>query len=102
MAKKNIKKNNKKNKNDLLMKEFVINQIGLLVEVVFVIFTLVVGIATIFQGELLVLFELLMGFTLVSMAYNSFKVNEKKVYGIPYVVGALVAFWAAFEILLGM
>ena len=96
------KKNNKKNKNDLLMKEFVINQVGLLIEVVFVIFTIVVGIATIFQGELLVLFELLMAFTLVSMAYNSFKVNEKKVYGIPYVVGALVAFWAAFEILLGL
>ncbi len=102
MVKKNIKKNNKKNKNDLLMKEFVINQVGLLVEVVFVIFTIVVGIATIFQGELLVLFELLMGFTLVSMAYNTFKVNDKKVYGIPYVIGALVAFWAAFEILLGM
>lgn len=96
------KKNNKKNKNDLLMKEFVINQVGLLVEVVFVIFTIVAGIATIFQGELLVLFELLMGFTLVSMAYNTFKVNEKKVYGIPYVVGAIIAFWAAFEILLGM
>lgn len=96
------KKNTKKNKNDLLMKEFVINQVGLLVEVVFVIFTIVIGIATIFQGELLVLFELLMGFTLVSMAYNTFKVNEKKVYGIPYVVGALVAFWAAFEILLGL
>ena len=96
------KKNVKKNKNDLLMKEFMVNQVGLLVEVVFVIFTIVAGIATIFQGELLVLFELLMGFTLVSMAYNTFKVNEKKVYGIPYVIGALVAFWAAFEILLGM
>ena len=34
------KKTNKKNKNDLLMKEFVINQVGLLVEVVFVIFTI--------------------------------------------------------------
>lgn len=96
------KKNTKKNKNDLLMKEFVVNQVGLLVEVVFVIFTIVAGIATIFQGELLVLFELLMGFTLVSMAYNNFTVNEKKVYGIPYVIGALVAFWAAFEILLGL
>jgi len=96
------KKNTKKNKNDLLMKEFVINQVGLLVEVVFVIFTIVAGIATIFQGELLVLFELLMGFTLVSMAYNTFKVNDKKVYGVPYVIGALVAFWAAFEILLGL
>lgn len=96
------KKSTKKNKNDLLMKEFIVNQVGLLVEVVFVIFTLVVGIATIFQGELLVLFELLMGFTLVSMAYNTFTVNEKKVYGIPYVIGALVAFWAAFEILLGL
>ena len=96
------KKNTKKNKNDLLMKEFIVNQVGLLVEVVFVIFTLVIGIATIFQGELLVLFELLMGFTLVSMAYNTFKVNDKKVYGIPYVIGSLVAFWAAFEILLGM
>ena len=102
MAKKNSKKNNKKNKNDLLMKEFMVNQVGLLVEVVFVIFTIVVGIATIFQGELLVLFELLMGFTLVSMAYNTFTVNEKKVYSIPYVIGALVAFWAAFEILLGL
>lgn len=96
------KKNTKKNKNDLLMKEFIVNQVGLLVEVVFVIFTLVIGIATIFQGELLVLFELLMGFTLVSMAYNTFKVNDKKVYGIPYVIGAVISFWAAFEILLGL
>ena len=67
------KKNTKKNKNDLLMKKFVVNQVGLLVEVVFIIFTIVAGIATIFQGELLVLFELLMGFTLVSMTYNIYK-----------------------------
>ena len=95
-------KKNDKNKNDLLMKEFMVNQVGLLAEAIFILFTIVFGIATIFQGELLVLFELLMGFTLATMAYNSFKMYKKKVFVVPYILGSLIAFWAAFEILLGL
>lgn len=96
------KKSNKKNKNDLLMKEFLVNQIGMLAQIIFVLFTFVFGIATIFQGEFKVIFELLMGFTLVVMAYNNIKLYKRTLFTIPYILGALVAFWAAFEILLGM
>ena len=74
---KNMEKNNKKkevNKNDLAMKDFMVNQVGLLVECTFVLFAIAAGIATIFEGELLVIFELLMGFTLLTMAYNNLKI----------------------------
>lgn len=96
-------KNKKKvvNKNDLIMKDFMVNQVGLLVECTFVLFAIAAGIATIFQGEMLVLFELLMGFTLVTMGYNNLKTYSKKIYAIPYFFGAFIAFFAAIQILLG-
>ena len=99
-----MKKNNNKkevNKNDLVMKDFMVNQVGLLVECTFVLFAIAAGIATIFEGEMLVIFELLMGFTLVTMAYNNLKVYKRKVFTIPYFLGATIAFFAAFQIILG-
>ena len=71
MAKKTSKK---LNKNDLLMKEFYVNQIGLLAQAIFVLFTFVFGIATIFQTELKVVFELLLGISLAVMAYNNLRI----------------------------
>lgn len=97
-------KNNKKkevNKNDLVMKDFMINQVGLLVECTFVLFAIAAGIATIFEGEMLVLFELLMGFTLVTMGYNNLKAYNKKLLASPYFFGAIIAFFAAIQIILG-
>lgn len=97
-------KNNKKkevNKNDLVMKDFMVNQVGLLVECTFVLFAIAAGIATIFEGEMLVLFELLMGFTLVTMGYNNLKAHSRKLFAIPYFLGAFIAFFAAIQIILG-
>ena len=67
-----------------------------------ILFSIVFGIATIFQGEMLVLFEITMGFTLAVMAYNNATVFKRGIFTIPYILGALVAFWSAFEILLGL
>lgn len=100
-----MEKNKKKkeiNKNDLMMKDFMINQVGLLVECTFVLFAIAFGIATIFQGEMLVVFELLMGFTLLTMAYNNLTVYKRKLFTIPYFLGATIAFFAAFQILIGI
>lgn len=99
MANKNVKK---VNKNDILMKEFYVNQIGLLAQAIFVLFTLVFGIATIFQSELKVIFELLLGISLAVMAYNNLRIYKRTLFTIPYVLGSIIAFWAALEILLGM
>lgn len=96
------KKKSTKNKNDLLMKEFYVNQIGLLAQAIFVLFTLVFGIATIFQTELKVVFELLLGISLAVMAYNNLKIYKRTLFTIPYILGAILAFWAALEILLAM
>ena len=96
------KVNKKTNKNDLIMKEFYVNQIGLLAQAIFVLFTLVFGIATIFQSDLKVIFELLLGISLVVMAYNNLKIYKRTMFTIPYVLGAILAFWAAVEILLAM
>ncbi|MBE6138708.1 MAG: hypothetical protein E7173_03065 [Firmicutes bacterium] len=96
------KKKVHKNKNDLLMREFYVNQIGLLAQAILVLFTLVFGIATIFQTELKVLFEILLGMSLSVMAFNNLKVYKRTLFTIPYVLGAILAFWAALEILLGM
>ena len=96
------KKKSTKNKNDLLMKEFYVNQIGLLAQAIFVLFTLVFGIATIFQTELKVVFELLLGISLAVMAYNNLRIYKRTLFTIPYVLGAILAFWAALEILLAM
>lgn len=99
-----MEKNNKKkevNKNDLAMKDFMVNQVGLLVECTFVLFAIAAGIATIFEGEMLVIFELLMGFTLLTMAYNNLKVYKKKMFTIPYFLGSAIAFFAALQIILG-
>jgi len=96
------KKKNTKNKNDLLLKEFYVNQIGLLAQAIFVLFTLVFGIATIFQSELKVVFELLLGISLAVMAYNNLRIYKRTLFTIPYVLGAILAFWAALEILLAM
>lgn len=93
---------NKVNKNDKIMKEFMVNQIGLLAQSIFVLFALVFGIATIFQSELKVIFEILMGISLAVMAYNNMKMYKRTLFTIPYILGALIAFWAAFEILLGL
>lgn len=90
------------NKNDLLMKDYMINQVGLLVECVFVLFAIASGIATIFQGEMLVIFELLMGFTLITMAYNNLTVYKRKLFTIPYLFGAFVAFFAAIQMIIGL
>jgi len=95
-------KNKKTNKNALIMKEFYVNQIGLLAQAIFVLFTLVFGIATIFQSDLKVIFELLLGISLVVMAYNNLKIYKRTMFTIPYVLGAILAFWAALEILLAM
>jgi len=92
----------KTNKNALIMKEFYVNQIGLLAQAIFVLFTLVFGIATIFQSDLKVIFELLLGISLVVMAYNNLKIYKRTMFTIPYVLGAILAFWAALEILLAM
>lgn len=97
-----VKKDKKINKNDIIMKEFTINQIGLLAQAIFILFSIVFGIATIFQGEMLVLFEITMGLTLTTMAYNNVQIYKRALFTIPYILGALVAFWAAFEILLGL
>ena len=96
------KKKSTKNKNDLLMKEFYVNQIGLLAQAIFVLFTLVFRIATIFQTELKVVFELLLGISLAVMAYNNLRIYKRTLFTIPYVLGAILAFWAALEILLAM
>lgn len=92
----------KVNKNDLIMKEFYVNQIGLLAQSIFVLFTLVFGIATIFESEFKVIFELLLGISLAVMAYNNLKIYKRTMFTIPYVLGAILAFWAALEILLAM
>lgn len=92
----------KANKNDLIMKEFYVNQIGLLAQSIFVLFTLVFGIATIFESEFKVIFELLLGISLAVMAYNNLKIYKRTMFTIPYVLGAILAFWAALEILLAM
>lgn len=100
----NIKKTSKKaeNKNDKIMQKFMVNQIGLLAQSIFVLFALVFGIATIFQGEFMVIFELLMGCSLAIMAYNNLKMYKRTLFTIPYILGALIAFFAAFEVLLGL
>lgn len=92
----------KVNKNDLIMKEFYVNQIGLLAQSIFVLFTLVFGIATIFESELKVIFELLLGISLAVMAYNNLKIYKRTMFTIPYIIGAILSFWAALEILLAM
>lgn len=99
MANKKVKKINK---NDKLLKEFYINQIGLLAQAIFVFFTLVFGIAMLFQPGIKVVFELLLGFSLAVMAYNNLRLYKRTLFTIPYVFGAILAFWAAIEILLGM
>lgn len=99
MANKKVKKSNK---NDKLLKDFYINQIGLLAQAIFVLFTLVFGIATIFQSGFKVIFELLLGLSLAVMTYNNLKIYKRTLFTIPYIFGAILAFWAALEILLGM
>ena len=84
------------------MKEFYVNQVGLLAQSIFVLFTLVFGIAAIFKTELKVIFELLLGISLAVMAYNNLKIYKRAMFTIPYVLGAVLAFWAALEILLAM
>lgn len=95
-------KNNKKNINDKLMKEFLVNQIGLLAQAIFVLFTLVFGIAMIFQSDLKIVFELLLGISLAVMAYNNLKIYKRALFTIPYILGSLIAFWVAIEMLLGI
>ena len=98
----NKKSSKKLNKNDIIMKEFTVNQIGMLAQAIFILFSIVFGIATIFEGEILVLFEMTMGLTLLTMAYNNVKMFKRAVFTIPYLLGAAVAFFSAFEILLGL
>lgn len=90
------------NKNDKIMKEYTLNKVGLTLQAIFVLFTLIFGIATIFKSEVKVIFEILMGITLSIMAYNNIRIYKRTLFTIPYILGAIISFFAALEILLGI
>lgn len=73
------------------MKNKSINEVGILVQALFLVTLLYSLILTLFISEFEVLFNITLGLTLFSMAYNNQKVYKKRGMTICYVIVGIIS-----------
>lgn len=83
--------NNKKNKNDKLFIEYVTKNIGMTIQTILMVVVVVLGITTIFNKSFNTAFMIVMGVTLLVLAYNNHKIYKRKLFTILYIAGAILA-----------
>ncbi|MCM1370612.1 MAG: hypothetical protein NC181_01800 [Clostridium sp.] len=77
-------------KNRETKKKIVVNDIGLFIQIILIFCTIVLGILTVVENEFLVILELVLGFAILTMAYNNKKTYKRKVLTVPYIVVGLI------------
>lgn len=91
MASSKQNKTIKKNKNDVIYKNYVLNKMGMWVQFILVILILFFILMTLFDNKYMNIVKILTGLVLIVMAYNNHKIYKRKYFTIIYsLIGILV------------
>ena len=83
-----------------IQKKVVINEIGLFIQAVLMMCVIALLIMSMFERSFAIVLEFVLSFTLFTMAYNNIKTFKRKLFTIPYVIGALICLWYAIDALI--
>lgn len=83
--------NKRKNKNDKIFMDYLKKNIGMTIQTILMVIVVVLGITTIFNNFFNTAFMIVMGLTLLVLAYNNHKIYKRKLFTILYLAGAVLA-----------
>lgn len=89
-----------KNKNDVIYKNYVLNKIGITMQIVLVGLVLIFAVVSIFNPSCQYICTLFTGLALLVMAYNNYKIYKRKSFTMVYIiVGVLVLIFTVLDLI---
>lgn len=78
-------------------KRVVVNEIGLFIQAVLMTCVIALLIMTVFENTFAITLEFVLSLALFTMAYNNAKTFKRKMFTIPYIIGALICLAYAID-----